>query len=601
MRFRARAGLLTAGVAAAAFTAFAPALSAQTPDPASPAYFTKYVRPVLESACTHCHGAEQQKGGGRLDTLENCLKGSEGDAWLVPGKPEESKLYVSTTLPADDDLVMPPSNEPPLSVEQREHLKAWIAAGAKWPEGATLGVEPRMQFIRDIQPILEQNCVSCHRPEKLQGDLDLTTREGMLKGGENGPGLVPFDPEHSPVYTLTTLGADEDELMPPKKSGGPLAKGLIEKLRLWVKQGAPWPEGVVLVPREKTEERPPSPDNPELTAKIRDFILSTSREQAEADMKPYTETIPKTGKEFKMVVIPGGEFLMGSPESEKDRHPDEGPRVKVKIEPFWMGAMEVTWELYMPFMVTPDARWKDGTKKTLDPNAPLWDTVSSPTPPYTDMTFGMGQDGYPAISMTEHAASKFCQWLSAQTGHFYRLPTEAEWEYAARAGTSTAYFFGDDPSQLDDYAWHFDNSDGTTQPVGQKKPNPWGLYDIYGNVAEWTLDQYDPGWYGKLKAMGEPVANPFNVPTTLYPRVVRGGSWNDPVDGFEPGEKNYFRSAARRGSSEAWKILDPQLPKSLWYHTSAQWLGFRLVRPLKTPSVEEMHRYWNLGTVDNKK
>jgi formylglycine-generating enzyme required for sulfatase activity len=291
-----------------------------------------------------------------------------------------------------------------------------------------------------------------------------------------------------------------------------------------------------------------------------------------------------------MVPIPGGEFLMGSPETEKDRKPDEGPQVKVKIEPFWMGATEVTWDLYMPFMVTPDARWKDGSKKTLNPKDEPVDATSSPTAPYTDMTFGMGQDGYPAISMTEHAANKFCQWLSAQTGHFYRLPTEAEWEYAARAGTTTAWSFGDDASKIGDYAWYFENSDGKTQQVAQKKPNPWGLYDIHGNAAEWTLDQYDPAYYGAMAALVQTGAAPlpWNKPVTLYPRSVRGGSWDDYLKDL--------RSAARRGSKDTWKVMDPQLPKSIWYHTSAQFLGMRLVRPLRVPSVEEMHDAWNLGT-----
>ena len=582
---------LVAGLVAGAAV---PAAIAAAPEPGTDEHFNQLVRPILESTCVHCHNADEQKGDGRLDTLEHMLKGNDDGAWLVPGKPEESKLYTSTLKPAADDMVMPPSKEPALAKNQQEVLKAWITAGAKWPAAVTaLAVEPRIQFIRDIQPILEQNCVTCHNPDKDKGGLVMTTLESTLKGGDGDPALVPFDAAKSTLYTLTTLASDHDDLMPPAKSGGPLSKESIEKLGRWIKQGAAWPEGVVLVPKAKQEERPPSPDNLELVKKIRAFIEETSaKEAAEADMKAYTDTAPKTGKKFDMVPIPSGEFLLGSPEGEKDRKADEGPQVKTKIAPFWMGANEVTWELYMPFMVTADARWKDGTKKTLVPDAPPVDATSSPTPPYTDMTFGMGQDGFPAISMTEHAASKFCQWLSAQTGHFYRLPTEAEWEYAARAGTTTTWFFGDDASKLGEYAWYFDNSDGQTKPVRKKKPNPWGLYDIYGNVLEWTADQYEADWYAKLAGQGPLVENPYAVPAVLYPKSARGGSWDD--------DAKDLRTAARRASNENWKVLDPQLPKSIWYHTSAQFLGFRLVRPLTLPSAEEMHRYWNLG-VEKKK
>ncbi len=567
------------------------AASGAEPAAGTDEYFTQFVRPILESSCTHCHGKDKQEGKLRLDSLEASLKGHGDKPALVPGKPEESPLYTTTILASKDDDIMPPSKEPALTKGQTERLKAWIAAGAKWPAGVVLGSEPRMQFVRDIQPILEQNCVACHKGEKHDGGLDLTTLAKSTEGGNSGAGLTGFDPANSLLLARTLLPDDDDDLMPPKKKGGPLRNEEKTKLQLWVKQGAPWPEGVVLSQKAKVDERPPSPDTLELATKIHAFITEKSVEKTAAEMKPYSEAVPKArNKEFKMVPIPGGEFTLGSPASEADRKEDEGPQVKVKIDPFWMGAHEVTWDTYMKFMMTEDARYKDGVKKNPRKDDTIVDSVSSPTAPYTDMTFGLGQDGFPAISMTEHAASKYCQWLSAQTGHFYRLPTEAEWEYAARAGTTTAYFWGDDPAPMEKYAWFLDNADNKTQPVGKKLPNPWGLYDILGNVTEWTLDQYDPKFYGTLTAGA---ANPFNQPKTIYPRVARGGSWDDMAKDL--------RAASRRFSGEEWKLQDPQLPKSIWYHTNAQFLGFRVVRPLTVPPPDKMYLYWNLGRVDEPK
>ena len=221
-------------------------------------------------------------------------------------------------------------------------------------------------------------------------------------------------------------------------------------------------------------------------------------------------------------------------------------------------------------------------KKTLSSEVQIdVDAVSGATTPYVEMSFGMGVDNYPAICMTQLAAVKFCEWLSAMTGHFYRLPTEAEWEYACRAGKQTPYSFGEDATQLEEYAWFAENSNEKYQKVGSKLPNPWGLHDMHGNVAEWTLDQYLPTAY---RQRTDGVKNPLTPGDKVYPKIVRGGSWMD--------APKRLRSAARRPSSKKWKKRDPQIPKSKWWHTDAPFVGFRVVRPVKTPSEEEQKKYW---------
>lgn len=311
----------------------------------------------------------------------------------------------------------------------------------------------------------------------------------------------------------------------------------------------------------------------DLVRRIHLRILKRRSQDGEAEFVPYEQAVPDSDTVLQMVPIPPGEFTLGTPEEEPGRRADEGPPQRVVVGGFWMGAHEVTWDAFRRFMMR-EAEVRQ------DPDG-LADAVSSPTPPYVEMSFGMGITGFPAISMTQHAASKYAQWLSARTGRFYRLPTEAEWEYACRAGTSTAYSFGSDPEELDRHGWYWDNSDARYRPVGAKAPNAWGLHDMHGNVWEWTLDQYLPS-YAASPGTG---SDPWVVATRLYPRVVRGGSWMD-----DPEE---LRCGARRASTEDWKMQDPQLPKSIWYHTDAHWLGFRLVRPKALPSPEEMHAYWN--------
>jgi formylglycine-generating enzyme required for sulfatase activity len=319
---------------------------------------------------------------------------------------------------------------------------------------------------------------------------------------------------------------------------------------------------------------------------IQKRIVANQVEKTETDMKPYTNTIPGTEVKYEMIPIRGGEFVMGTPDKEKDRKPDEGPQHPVKIPPFWMGKYEVMWDSYLLFMYSDDEKKLRETHPTDEKVNEVSDAVTRPSKPYVDMSFGMGKTGFPAISMTQHGANKFCHWLSAKTGHFYRLPTEAEWEYACRAGTTTAYYFGDDPAQLADYGWFFDNSDSKYQKVGKKKPNPWGLYDMHGNVCEWVLDQYTPDYYKQFD-LKSAVTDPWNKAAKPYPHSVRGGSWDD--------DPPALRSGARGHSDRSWKQTDPQLPKSIWYHSDAKIVGFRIVRPLAVPPADEMAKYWTSG------
>ncbi len=487
--------------------------------------FMTQVKPLIEGACIHCHHEEKAEGEYRMDTKELAFKGGESYADEVIIPNKPDESPVYWMTAEPHDSDDIMPPKKPLTVAQQEVLKNWIAAGAEWPEGVTLTEQPRMDFKNNILPIL-------------------------TKGG-------PFSAEDQKF------------------------------LRLWVEQGAVWPEKFSLGSAGAEASGPA--DNLELVKKIRENILATSKEKSEAEMKDYSETITKTGVKFDLVAIKGGEFTMGSPADEKGRAEDEGPQHKVKISPFWMGKYEVTWNMYEPFMITGVARNKDGSPENIPADAAPVDIVSSPTTPYTEMSFGMGTDGFPAICMTEHAANKFCQWLSAQTGHYYRLPTEAEWEYACRAGTEGAFSCPED--QLAEYAvMDPEQVRVGYEKVGTKKPNPWGLYDMHGNVMEWCLDQYlENGYAGREGAVTD---NPLAIPTTLYPRVARGGSWYDPPE--------ELRSARRIPSNENWKVQDPQLPKSIWYHTDAHWLGFRVVRPLDVPEAEKMHQLWNIGIIKDK-
>ena len=291
----------------------------------------------------------------------------------------------------------------------------------------------------------------------------------------------------------------------------------------------------------------------------------------------YTQELSGTDLKFDMVSIPAGEFMMGSPENEAGRHPDEGPLHSVKISAFWIGKHEVTWDLFEPFVY----KNQEIRRSTL-PLTQEVDALTRPTRPYVDMTWGMGKEGFPAIGMTHYAAVQFCKWLYTRTGIFYRLPTEAEWEYACRAQSKGPYSIVEG-SKLDEYAWYNDNSDNKTHPVGSKKPNAWGVYDMHGNVTEWTIDQYKADTYSAYK--NTTALNPIVPAETLYPHAVRGGSYEDSASDL--------RSASRRGSNAEWKKIDPQIPKSNWWLTGGTFVGIRIVRPLVPPTKEEILAYYN--------
>lgn len=284
----------------------------------------------------------------------------------------------------------------------------------------------------------------------------------------------------------------------------------------------------------------------------------------------YRQTIPGTTVTFTMVPVKGGSFTMGSPAGESGRKPDEGPALTVTVDSFWMEAHEVTYDEYVLFA---DEQADKG---------PTPDGVTRPSPPYIDFTLGMGKaGGFPANSMSQHAATMYCKWLYRKTGIFYRLPTEAEWEYAARAGSATAYPFSENAAGLGSYAWYAANSDNKYHKVMEKQPNAWGLYDMLGNVAEWTMDQYREDYFEAIQA---DTHNPWLQPAKRHPITLKGGMFRD--------EAAALRCAARLKPDLKWNARDPQIPRSKWWNTDAPFIGFRVVRPVKQPTPEAIETFF---------
>jgi formylglycine-generating enzyme len=316
-------------------------------------------------------------------------------------------------------------------------------------------------------------------------------------------------------------------------------------------------------------------------------------------MVPYAVKIPGTDAAFWMEPIPAGQFKMGSPASEAGRDDIEGPQVSYTVNAFWMARHEVTQGQFRHYMkmysVFKNFKYKKYTAVKDENDVTEVDAVSAPTVIYEpEFIFEYGEHvDMPIITVTLYAAKQYSKWMSLITESEFRLPTEAEWEYACRAGTTTAYHFGNDPKQLGDYAWFAENSyDAGWRKVGLKKPNPWGLYDMYGNVAEWTHDHCVN--YSTADFMRNAAQN-WARTDKIDPRTVRGGSWEFAAE--------KCRSASRLPSDhDAWRDYDPELPQSPWWLCSdpARGVGLRLMRPLRPMSPLQRQEFWESTNDDTR-
>ena len=298
----------------------------------------------------------------------------------------------------------------------------------------------------------------------------------------------------------------------------------------------------------------------------------------------FTETVPGTRAAIRMIAVPGGEFMLGSPKNEPFRKDDEGPRKKVSISPFFMGEIEVTWQQYWAFYNETMSEGRTPPEKIYaNTSRPDVDAVSGPTPPFGFPDQGWGMGTRPAITMTHYAASTFCQWLSLKTGRHYRLPTEAEWEYAARGGTDTPYFFEGNPKKYSDlgfwnklkgsdttmirrYVVYSGDSSGKTQEPAKIMANPFGLKNMLGNVMEYCSDWYAEDAYSKIP---EGAMDPKG-PESGEEHVVRGGSYAD--------DASVVRCSSRAHTEhDRWLRTDPQNPKSIWWYSDIKGVGFRVV------------------------
>ncbi len=293
----------------------------------------------------------------------------------------------------------------------------------------------------------------------------------------------------------------------------------------------------------------------------------------------YIEKIPGTSVSFDMVAVPGGKFNMGSPENEPLRDKDESPVHPVEVSDFWMGKVEVSWDEYLAFF----AETSSQGRKESEEAAEEVDAITGPTPPWGAPDQGWGKGSRPAITMSWHAAYTYCRWLSKVTGKKYRLPTEAEWEYACRGGSSNPYpfggspkdytsegifkkIFGPDTTTINSYVIYKENSPAESQEPSQVKENPFGLKNMLGNVAEFCLDYYSPNAYKEYQGL---VKDPRG-PGRGKEHVIRGGSFKSDAKDVRSAARDYTRT-------KAWLVTDPQMPKSIWWYSDCIDVGFRVV------------------------
>lgn len=293
---------------------------------------------------------------------------------------------------------------------------------------------------------------------------------------------------------------------------------------------------------------------------IRLVVLLVCLANAALAQQVTTITIPGSDLSFEMVAIPSGKIY------------------GVELPEFWIGTREVSWDEFSLFQ-----------EKQLDSEATAHptlsyelDAITRPTPQYIDFSYGMGKEGgFPAVSMTRRAALAYCEWLYKKTGIFYRLPTEAEWLYVCSEGSGEKLpksYSGASPS---DYAWFEESSGEKYQPTGTKQPNQWGVYDLIGNVSEWTMDWYSEDYYSELKLRGK---EGILWPLKKHPTAVMGSNYQSP--------SNDCNCQTKIASTAQWQKRDPQIPKSKWWNTDAPFVGFRLVSPVIQPDAQSVAAFF---------